>query len=227
MKKVISILNHKGGVGKSTISTNLAGYFANQGKKVLIGDFDVQQSSYNWLEHRPEALPKIYAWQINNGSISTDEKDIDIVIIDSPAGIRAGSLQKLVAMSDKVIVPLKPGYFDILSTEFFLEEIVEIINEQPKDTDLCIIGNMVDVNTKAAEQLSKFIKSTGLCNPTMIRQAQIYVNLAAHGLTIFDSKTNIFEREMEQWLPLINWAQDFSDNSEESDDSQYEDEEEK
>ncbi len=209
-KRVISILNHKGGVGKSTISTNLAGYFANQGKKVLIGDFDVQQSSYNWLEHRPEGLPKIYAWQINNGAISTEEKDIDIVIIDSPAGIRAGSLQKLVSMSDKVIVPLKPGYFDILSTESFLEEIVEIINSQSKETDLCIIGNMVDFNTKAAEQLSKFIGSTGLFSPTMIRQAQIYVHLAAHGLTIFDSKTNIFEREIAQWVPLINWAQDFS-----------------
>ncbi len=209
-KRVISILNHKGGVGKSTISTNLAGYFANQGKKVLIGDFDVQQSSYNWLEHRPNGLPKIYAWQINNGAISTEEKDIDIVIIDSPAGIRAGSLQKLVSMSDKVIVPLKPGYFDILSTESFLEEIVEIINNQSKETDLCIIGNMVDLNTKAAEQLSKFISSTGLFSPTMIRQAQIYVHLAAHGLTIFDSKTNIFEREIAQWVPLINWAQDFS-----------------
>lgn len=209
-KRVISILNHKGGVGKSTISTNLAGYFANQGKKVLIGDFDVQQSSYNWLEHRPDVLPKIFAWQINNGSITTEEKDIDIVIIDSPAGIRAGSLQKLVSMSDKVIVPLKPGYFDILSTESFLEEIVEIINGQAKETDLCIIGNMVDLNTKAAEQLSKFIASTGLFSPTMIRQAQIYVHLAAHGLTIFDSKTNIFEREIAQWVPLINWAQDFS-----------------
>ncbi len=209
-KRVISILNHKGGVGKSTISTNLAGYFANQGKKVLIGDFDVQQSSYNWLEHRPEVLPKIFAWQINNGAIKTEEKDIDIVIIDSPAGIRAGSLQKLVSMSDKVIVPLKPGYFDILSTESFLEEIVEIINAQSKETDLCIIGNMVDFNTKAAEQLSKFISSTGLFSPTMIRQAQIYVHLAAHGLTIFDSKTNIFEREIAQWVPLINWAQDFS-----------------
>ena len=201
-KRVISILNHKGGVGKSTISTNLAGYFANQGKKVLIGDFDVQQSSYNWLEHRPNGLPKIYAWQINNGAISTEEKDIDIVIIDSPAGIRAGSLQKLVSMSDKVIVPLKPGYFDILSTESFLEEIVEIMTKMNYKE--------ITLNTKAAEQLSKFISSTGLFSPTMIRQAQIYVHLAAHGLTIFDSKTNIFEREIAQWVPLINWAQDFS-----------------
>ncbi len=206
-KKVISILNHKGGVGKSTISTNLAGYFANKGQKVLIGDFDVQQSSHNWLSQRPKNLAEIYAWEIENGQLYTNEKDIETIIVDSPAGIRAGSLKKLVSMSDKVIVPLKPGYFDIMSTESFLEEIVEIINDQEKETDLCLIGNMIDVNTKATEQLAKFISSTGLYSPTMIRQAQIYVHLAAHGLTIFDSKSNLFEKELLQWKPLIDWIE--------------------
>jgi chromosome partitioning protein len=207
-KKVISILNHKGGVGKSTISTNLAGYFANLGKKVMIGDFDVQQSSQNWLSQRPRNLSPIYAWEILNGQLAVPKMDVDYVIVDSPAGIRAGSLKKLVAMSDKVIVPLRPGFFDILSTESFLEEIVEVINTQAKETDLCLIGNMVDLRTKASEQLLKFIQSCGLENPTMIRQAQIYVHLAAHGLTIFDSKSNLFEKEIEQWLPLLEWLED-------------------
>ncbi len=206
-KKVISILNHKGGVGKSTISTNLAGYFANKGQKVLIGDFDVQQSSHNWLSQRPKNLAPIYAWEIENGQLYTNEKDIETIIVDGPAGIRAGSLKKLVSMSDKVIVPLKPGYFDIMSTESFLEEIVEIINEQEKETDLCLIGNMADIKTKATEQLAKFISSTGLFSPTMIRQAQIYVHLAAHGLTIFDSKSNLFEKALLQWQPLIDWIE--------------------
>lgn len=52
--KIISILNHKGGVGKSIIATNLAGYYANKGGNVLLGDFDIQQSSQNWLNFRPE-----------------------------------------------------------------------------------------------------------------------------------------------------------------------------
>lgn len=210
-KRVISILNHKGGVGKSTISTNLAGYFANQGKRVMIGDFDVQQSSHNWLAQRAKNLAPIYAWEIVNGQLTAPKVEVDYVIVDSPAGIRAGSLKKLVSMSDKIIVPLKPGFFDILSTESFLEEIVEIINNQDRETDLCLIGNMVDMNTKASEQLLKFIHSCGLSNPTMIRQAQIYVHLAAHGLTIFDSKSNLFEKEVNQWKPLLEWLEEYDD----------------
>ena len=215
-KKVISILNHKGGVGKSTLSTNLAGYFANLGKKVMIGDFDVQQSSQNWLLQRPKNLAPIYSWEISNGQLTPPQMDVDYVIVDSPAGIRAGSLKKLVCMSDKVIVPLRPGYFDILSTESFLEEIVEIINEQEKPTDLCLIGNMVDMRTKASEQLQKFIQSCNLTSPTMIRQAQIYVHLAAHGLTVFDSKSNLFEKEIEQWLPLLEWVESEEDEEEDT-----------
>ena len=204
---VISIVNHKGGVGKSTISTNLAGYFANQNKKVLIGDFDIQQSSHNWLLHRPENVSKIDLWHIQNGKLEYPSKDTDYIIIDSPAGIRASSLEKLVKLSDKVIIPLKPGYFDIMSTESFLEEIIEMINSTEKEIDLCVIGNMVDSRTKSTEQLSKYLDSLGVEIPTMIRQAQIYVHLAAHGLTIFDSKKNIFEHEIQQWKPLLNWIE--------------------
>lgn len=203
--KVISILNHKGGVGKSTISTNLAGYFANAGKSVVMGDFDVQQSSQNWLAQRDSRFPKIKMWEIKNGQLTNPGSGVDCIIVDSPAGIRAGSLQKLVSMSDKVIVPLRPGFFDILSTESFLEEIVEMINAQEKNTDLCLVGNMVDFNTKSSEQLFKFVKNSGLTVAAMIPHSQVYVHLSAHGLTIFDSRGSVFEKEIKQWVPLLKW----------------------
>lgn len=205
---VISILNHKGGVGKSTISTNLAGYFANIGKSVMIGDFDVQQSSQNWLSQRAPKFPKIKMWEIKNGQLTPPEDNVDYIIIDSPAGIRATSLQKLVSMSDKVIVPLRPGFFDMLSTESFLEEIVEIINSQKKETDLCLVGNMVDLNTKSSEQLVKFVNSCGLPVAAMISHSQVYVHLAAHGLTVFDSRGSVFVKEIKQWVPLLKWLLD-------------------
>ena len=205
--KVISILNHKGGVGKSTIATNLAGYYANQGSNVLLGDFDVQQSSQNWLGLRPENAAPIHTWEIENGQLATPPQDTSHIIIDSPAGIRAASLKKLVSMSDKIVAPVKPGIFDIMSTQVFMEEIIEMINNQDKPTDVCIIGNMVDVRTKSAEQLQKFTESLGIDCPVFIRQGQIYIHLAAHGLTIFDSQTNIFEKEIEQWQPLIEWLE--------------------
>ena len=202
---VISVLNHKGGVGKSTIATNIAGYFANENHNVLIGDFDTQQSSRNWLEIRPENTAPILTWEIKEGQLLSPPEGTSHIVIDSPAGLRASSLKKLVSLSDKIIVPLKPSIFDMMSAKSFLGEIIEMINEQEKSIDLCIIGNMIDSRTKSSEQLAKFVAELELDSPTNIRQAQIYVNLAANGLTLFDSKNSILDKEKEQWYPLLNW----------------------
>lgn len=209
--KVFSIFNHKGGVGKSTISTNLAGYLSNQGYKVLFGDFDIQQSSHNWLLRRSSHAAKIHSWDISNGKLATPADDVDFIIIDSPAGVSNDFLVKLVGLSDKVIVPLKPSLFDIMSTESFLEEIVDIINAQTKQTDIALIGSMVDEMTTSTAQLQKFALESGLPFPAMIRQSQIYVQLAAHGLTLFDGKSDkneFFKDEKQEWVPLLNWLFD-------------------
>lgn len=203
--QVISILNHKGGVGKSTITTNIAGYFANEGNKVLIGDFDVQQSSRNWLEIRPENVAPILSWEIRGGQLLSPPEGTSHIVIDSSAGITEGSLKKLVSLSDKIIVPLKPSVFDMMSTQSFLEEVIELVNEEEKDIELCVIGNMIDFRTKSSEQLAKFVSELGLDSPTSIRQAQIYVHLAAHGLSLFDAKNSTIDKEKEQWYPLIEW----------------------
>ena len=58
------IANPKGGCGKTTLATNLAGYFARQGHRVMLGDIDRQQSSREWLKLRPQGLPPIRSWDI-------------------------------------------------------------------------------------------------------------------------------------------------------------------
>ena len=52
---VVVVANPKGGVGKSTLSTNIAGYFASQGHPVILGDTDRKQSARLWLALRPPA----------------------------------------------------------------------------------------------------------------------------------------------------------------------------
>lgn len=205
--KVISVLNHKGGVGKSTLATNLAAAYANQGHKVLLGDFDMQQSSYNWLALRPTNAAPIHNWGIIDGVLSSPPKDTDYIIIDSPAGIIDSYLERLVKLSHKIITPLKAGSFDILSTQTFLEEIVEVINKKETRTDLCVIGNMLDPKTNAAQHLFKFIEDIGLDSPTFIKQSQSYVHLSSHGLSVFDSTTNLFDKECSQWIPLLEWLE--------------------
>ena len=54
----ILVANPKGGSGKTTLATNLAGYFAKTGESVTLRDLDRQQSATRWLERRPKLLPK-------------------------------------------------------------------------------------------------------------------------------------------------------------------------
>lgn len=61
---VVVVANPKGGVGKSTLATNVAGYFASKGHAVMLGDADRQQSSRLWLSLRaPQARP-ISTWEM-------------------------------------------------------------------------------------------------------------------------------------------------------------------
>ncbi len=205
--KTIAVVNHKGGVGKSTVVTTLASCFANKDKKVLLGDFDIQQSSANWLTTRPEDLKKVHSWEFDGKGMPTPDADTDYLIIDTHAGLRSNDLAKIVAMSDKVIVPVRPGSFDIMSTETFLEEIVDMINAQSRATDICVIGNMVDARTKSSQQLLAFTSGTGLDNPTNIRQTQLYIHLAAHGMSVFDSASDLVAKDKEMWEPLIKWVE--------------------
>jgi chromosome partitioning protein len=62
---VVVVDNPKGGVGKSTLATNVAGYYARQGHAVMLGDADRQQSSRLWLGLRPEAARPIHTWDIS------------------------------------------------------------------------------------------------------------------------------------------------------------------
>lgn len=60
---IVVVANPKGGVGKSTLSTNVAGYFARQGHSVMLGDADRQQSSALWLRLRPPEARPIQTWR--------------------------------------------------------------------------------------------------------------------------------------------------------------------
>ena len=62
---VIVVANPKGGVGKSTLSSNIAGYLARKGRTVMLGDIDRQQSSRTWLKQRPADMPQIQSWDVD------------------------------------------------------------------------------------------------------------------------------------------------------------------
>ncbi len=85
----ITVLNSKGGCGKSTIATNLAVYFALEGAQVVLADFDPQRSCLDWLETRPASCAPITGVAAYDDGLRGVPRGTDIVIIDAPARCHA------------------------------------------------------------------------------------------------------------------------------------------
>jgi chromosome partitioning protein len=202
---VILVANPKGGVGKSTLSTNIAGYFARQGHSVMLGDIDRQQSSRAWLQLRHKSLPLIQAWDIEEGHIARPPKGTTHVVLDTPAGLNGEKLKELLKLADRVVVPLQPSMFDILATREFLSELAESKSGREGKAEIGIVGMRVDARTRAAEQLEHYLDSLGLPVLGMLRDTQNYVQASAHGLTIWDVAVSRVEKDLEQWQPLLAW----------------------
>lgn len=201
------IANPKGGVGKSTVATNLAGYFACQGERVMLGDIDRQQSAREWLRLRNPALPHITTWELEADKPARPPRDTHRVVLDTPAGLHGKKLAHVLRLVNRVIVPLQPSIFDILATRHFLDVLLEEREIRKQHAFVAVIGMRVDARTRAAGELDRFLDSVGLPVLSYLRDTQNYVQVAAHGLTIFDLPQSRSERDREQWKPIINWAE--------------------
>ncbi len=200
---VIVVANPKGGVGKTTLATNLAGAYAARGHAVMLGDVDRQQSSRTWLGLRPAALPPIATWETRHDDIVRPPKGTTHVVLDTPAGLHGRRLDEVMKLADALLVPLTPGLFDIHATHDFVRALRE--HRRAERVRLGLVGMRVREGTISAEQLREFLATLGLPVVATLRDTQHYVQLAAHGLTLWDVAPGRHERDLAQWQPLLAW----------------------
>ena len=199
------IANPKGGAGKSTLSTNLAGWLARQGHSVMLGDLDRQQSAREWLKLRHPGLPRIQGWDIRPEQPARPPKGVTHAVLDTPAGLHGKKLSHVLKQVDRVIVPLQPSLFDILATRTFLDALLEEKAVRRHDAFVAVVGMRVDARTRAAQELERFLAELGLPVLALLRDTQNYVQAAAHGMTIFDLPASRAARDWEQWQPSFDW----------------------
>jgi chromosome partitioning protein len=200
---VVVVANPKGGVGKTTVATNIAGYFASKGQQVMLGDADRQQSSRLWLRLRPPEARPISSWELGEGQIAKPPKGTTHVVLDTPAGMHGKWMEDTLRSADKVIVPLSPSIFDIYATRNFLDELAQ--HRKAGHMQVGIVGTRVDARTIAADKLQEFVDALGLPVLGFIRPTQNYVHLAARGLTLFDVAPSKVEKDLEQWQGIRRW----------------------
>lgn len=200
---VVVVANPKGGVGKSTLATHVAGLFASAGHAVMLGDADRQQSCRWWLERRPPVARPIQTWEIVSDSVVRPPKAVSHVVLDTPAGLHGSGLQSTLKWATRVLVPLQPSIFDIYATRAFLDELAR--TQRSRVLEVGVVGMRVDERTLAAEHLREFLSGLGLPVLAFLRDTQNYVHLAARGLTLFDVAPSRVEKDLRQWELLRQW----------------------
>ncbi|MBK8528748.1 MAG: ParA family protein [Rubrivivax sp.] len=200
---VIVVANPKGGVGKSTLATNVAGWLARQGHAVMLGDVDRQQSARQWLALRAPQLPPIRSWDVDNDHIVRPPKGTTHVVLDTPAGLHGKRLDAVLRIADKLLIPLQPSLFDIQATHLFIQALQA--HRRSAQISLGLVGMRVKEHTLSSEQLQQYLATLPVPVVAWLRDTQNYVQLAAHGLTLWDVAPSRVERDLEQWNPVSEW----------------------
>ncbi|NJD26282.1 MAG: ParA family protein [Betaproteobacteria bacterium] len=202
---VVLVANPKGGAGKTTLATNLAGYFANQGGRVTLCDLDRQQSALRWMAFRDPGVAQVTGYFGGNQIVLNLPREADWSILDAPAGLQGYKLSDYLRAVDKVLVPLAPSIFDMAATEDFLGVLRGEL--RGRRGVLGIVAMRVDPRTKAAAMLEEYLKHFDIPIVAYLRNTQNYVNAAASGLSIFDPPRARFRRDIEQWSGLLEWLE--------------------
>jgi chromosome partitioning protein len=134
-------------------------------------------------------------------------KDTSHVVLDSAAGVHGKALERLLKQVRRVIVPVQPSLFDILATSHFLETLLEEKAVRKERTFVAVVGMRVDARTRAAGELERFLASYDLPVLSFLRDTQLYVQLVANGMTLFDLSPARAEKDIEQWKPIIDWVE--------------------
>ena len=195
--KTLLVANPKGGSGKTTLATNLAGYLAGTGQQVAIMDMDRQQSATTWLDLREEALPAISRFQ--------QGANPDWLVIDSPAGLHGKMLERALKLASQVVVPVSPSLFDMAASQDFLAALAAERAVRKGKVFVGVVGMRIDPRTRMGLTLQEFLERQGLPVLAYLRYAQSYVNAAFEGKSLFDLPHHLASRELEQWDYLINW----------------------
>lgn len=201
---VIVIANPKGGAGKSTLATNVAGLLARQGVRVMLGDIDKQQSSRRWLAQRPSSMPPIEGWDTGDDPVLRPPRGVTHVVLDTPAGLDGRRLDAVLKLADKVLVPVQASIFDIQATHDFVNALVA--HERAPRMAVGVVAMRVRDHTIASDRLHEYLAGLPVPVITALRDTQNYVHLAAQGLTLWDVTVSRVERDLEQWQPLSDWV---------------------
>jgi chromosome partitioning protein len=206
------VINSKGGSGKTTVTTNLASYFASQGVTTTILDYDPQGSGLNWLQLRerpgtrlyganaaPQKGPRIRSIEMH---VPADTRQL---VIDAPAGASGLLLQEMLSRANCIVIPVAPSAFDIYATANFVKDLLLVGRIRTRSIRLAVVANRVR-SSAVYRPLERFLGSLGLPFLTRISDSEVYVRAAETGIGIFEMDASVAAAEREEFMPIVDWV---------------------
>jgi len=204
--RTIMLMNSKGGCGKTTLATNIATWFADEGNKVVLADFDPQGSALDWLTARQDytGIPDIIGINAVKEEVRP-AKGTEYLIMDVPAGIHGKEINTVLRQVQTLIIPVMPSPIDIRACSRFIHELLVSRQVSRHRTCIAVVANRVRENTIIYQQLEKFLNSLNIPFLTSLRESQNYIRSAEQGLGIFEMAPSSVYQDLLQWDPILEW----------------------
>lgn len=211
----ILVINAKGGCGKTTIATNLASYYARQGRGTVLIDHDPQGSSMQWLSLRSGEARPIHGVAAHRPLVSGVTRSFllripdgaERVVLDAPAGVQGHQLIELMREIDAILIPVLPSPIDIHAASRFIQDLLLVAKVRERNIRIGVVANRVRENTKVYQSLEKFLNALDIPFVARLRDTQNYVRAAEAGLGIHDLKRAGTSQDQRQWEALIRWLE--------------------
>lgn len=185
---IIGLLNQKGGVGKTTLSVNIAAALAQSGARILLIDADPQGSALDWATARKgEPLLSVVGFprKTLHREIEQIGQGYDHIIIDGPPRVEELARAAIMA-SDIVVIPVQPSPYDIWASD----EVIKLIDEAriyKPDLEATFVINRAIANTAIGRDVRDALAVYPI--PTLkniITQRVIFAEAATQGLSVHE-----------------------------------------
>lgn len=212
----ILVINSKGGSGKTTLTTNLASYYASKKYRTAIMDYDPQGSSLQWVRVRPMHLHSIHGANAapakGNTALHSMQSwvpaDTEVLIVDAPAGVNGLMLKELVRKSNFIVIPVAPSPIDIRATADFIKDLFLVGGARTSKAKIAVVANRVrSRSSNAYVSLERFLGSLKLPFLTSISDSDNYLHAAEKGEGVFEMDELLTSAERQEFMPILKWME--------------------
>jgi chromosome partitioning protein len=201
----IMVMNAKGGCGKSTLATNIACFYAIDGAKVALADYDPQRTSLDWTELRASDLPPVVGVAAFEDGLRSVPRDTDVLVIDAPARTHGTEMNELVRRAETILVPVLPSPIDIKAGGRFMQELLDLGRVQRAQARLAVLANRVRENTVMFNELETYLGKLKIPYLGHLRQSTNYLRAYQRGLGVFELPEYLAWPDWAQWEPVTRW----------------------